>query len=48
MVLQQHQKLNMLLILHNHEKKIVLSLYNGSNSFLLANTTKIYKSKQIF
>ena len=29
-------------------KKIVLSLYNGSNSFLLANTTKFYKSKQIF
>ena len=37
---------NVILILHNYEKKKFLSLhYNGKNNFLFVNATKIYQFK---
>ena len=47
MIAHQHQKLNILLILHNNKKKgFVLSLHkSGSNSFLFVKTRKIYQFK---
>ena len=42
----KQQKQSILLNLHNQEKRLVLSLhYNGSNSFLFVNATKVYQFK---
>ena len=46
MVLDQMHVHNFLFILHNQEKKFILSLYyNESNSFLCVNVVKMYQFK---
>ena len=46
MIPHQQQNQNILLILHNKKKRLVLSLhYNGSKNFLFFNATKIYQFK---
>ena len=46
MILQYQQKVNILLVLQNQEKRFVFSLHcNGSNRFLYGDATIIYQFK---